>query len=81
VHGGHAAHDERGRYSGGRSGDQTKREVYIRTWYNRPWGWILRAKDPKKRERIASAMEAACSNNYIGYDQNQRNSLLKMCRA
>lgn len=78
---GHAAKDERGRYSGGRAGDQTRREVYTRSWYNRPWTHILRADSPQMRERLAAAMEAACANDRIGYDQGQRNSLLARCRT
>jgi hypothetical protein len=78
---GHAAHDERGRYSGGRCSDQSGAEVNARTWYNRPWSHVLRATNPASRELIADAMEAACSNNCIGYDQGQRNSLLSRCRG
>ena len=36
---------------------------------------VLRCKDPKKREKIALAMELACANPDIGYDQWQRDSL------
>jgi len=35
----------------------------------------LRPVDNQLAEKIAQAMEAACENNYIGYDQNQRNTL------
>ena len=72
---GHASKDENGAYKNGQAGDQTKQEVYIRTWYNRPWNVILRAKDSIVREKIAKAMELACKNDKIGYDQNQRNTL------
>lgn len=30
-------HDERGRYSSGKAGDQTGTEWYIRSWYNHKW--------------------------------------------
>lgn len=72
---GHASKDENNQYKNGQSGDQTKQEVYIRTWYSRPWNVILRAKDATVREKIAKAMELACKNDKIGYDQNQRNTL------
>ena len=78
---GHAAKDERGRYSGGAAGDQTGREVYVRSWYNRPWSHVLRADDPGMAERIAVAMENACATPLIGYDQGQRNSLLSRVRT
>lgn len=78
---GQASRDERMRYSGGVAGDQDGKEVAIREWYNRPWNKVLRAKDPAKAEKIASAMEAACKNNYIGYDQSQRTTLYELCKA
>lgn len=72
---GHACKNENNTYKDGQAGDQTKVEVYIRTWYNRPWNVILRAKDNIVRDKIAKAMELACKNNQIGYSQLQRNTL------
>ena len=72
---GHACKNENGTYKDGQAGDQTKVEVYIRTWYNRPWNVILRAKDNLVREKIAKAMEMACKNEQLGYSQLTRNSL------
>lgn len=73
---GHASIDERGRITGGAAGDQSGREVCIRSWYLHKKGWVvLRCKDPAARARIAEAMEKACANEMIGYDQNQRDSL------
>lgn len=76
---GHACHDENGKYSGGKAGDQGG-EVVTRTWYNRPWNVVLRWKNAERAELCAVAMEKACANNNIGYDQNQRNSALTRCR-
>ena len=78
---GQASRDERGRYSGGIAGDQDGREVLIREWYNRPWNKVLRAKNPSIAEKIATAMEKACKNDYIGYDQNQRTTLYNLAKA
>jgi len=78
---GQASRDERGRYSGGIAGDQDGREVAIREWYSRPWNKVLRCKDVAKAEKIAVAMEKACKNDYIGYDQNQRTTLYSLCKA
>ena len=77
----HASLDEHGNIKGGNAGDQTGKEVCIRSWYNRPWNVTLRFHDPDMREKCAYAMERAAANNNIGYDQNQRNSLLKAARA
>ena len=78
---GQASRDERMRYSDGLAGDQDGKEVAIREWYNRPWNKVLRCKDSKKAEKIAKAMEKACRNDYIGYDQNQRTTLYSLAKA
>lgn len=73
---GSARIDENGKAVGGRAGDQTGKEVSVQNWYAHKKGWIiLRAKNDTTREKIAQCMEAACSNDHIGYDQNQRTSL------
>lgn len=73
---GMASGDENRNYRNGQAGDQTGKEVYIlNSWYDQSWTNVLRATDDQLAEKIAQAMEAACENNYIGYDQNQRNTL------
>lgn len=72
---GHASIDENGKARGGKAGDQTKREVCTRKWYNKNWDFVLRCKDPFKAEKMAASCEQGCSNDNIGYDQNQRNTL------
>lgn len=73
---GMASKDENARYSGGSAGDQSGKEVYIlNTWYNQNWTSVLRPTDNSLAEKIAQAMEAACENPNIGYDQGQRNTL------
>ena len=78
---GQASRDERGRYSGGIAGDQDGREVLSREWYNRPWNKVLRARNSNIAEKIATAMEKACRNDHIGYDQNQRTTLYNLAKA
>ena len=70
----HASRDENKQYKNGQAGDQDGLEVCIRTWYNRPWTLVLRAKNINVREKIAHAMELACANPSLGYDQWQRNT-------
>ena len=73
---GSARIDSRGRASGDKAGDQTGREVCIENWYNHKLEWyIIRAKDPATREKIAKGMERACANNNVGYDQGQNKTL------
>ena len=72
---GHASIDENNKTKGGVAGDQTSKEVCIRTWYSKPWQFILRCKDSAKSELMAIACEKGCVNEVLGYDQNQRNTL------
>ena len=81
VYIGHASIDERGKANSGAAGDQTGKEVYKRTWYSKPWHTVFRAKSPEIAEKIAKAMEQACANNNIGYDQYQRTTLFELAKA
>lgn len=67
-----SGHDENGRYSGGKAGDQTGQEWCIRSWYNRPWTHCIVFEDQAVREAICQLAIEAANNNAIGYDQNQR---------
>ena len=78
---GHASKDERGKFTGGTAGDQTGKEVCIRSWYNGGWTFVARAKDPAKAEQIAANCEAACNNPNCGYDQSGRNTGLQAAKA
>ena len=72
---GHSSIDENGRAYNGQAGDQTKKEVCTRSWYNKSWDVVIRAKDAAMAEKMAIACEQACANDKIGYDQYQRNTL------
>lgn len=78
---GHASIDENKKAKGGSAGDQTKKEVCTRSWYNKPWTCVIRPKDSAKAEKIAKAMEQACANDKIGYDQYQRTTLYTQAKA
>lgn len=72
---GSARIDENGNIAGGAAGDQTGSEVSTQAYYMHSKGWYcLRPKDANVAAKIATAMQQACSNNHIGYDQNQRNT-------
>ena len=67
---GSARIDENGKIHGGRAGDQNGKEVSTQSWYKHKKGWrVLRCKNADKAEKIARAMQAACDNANIGYDQ------------
>ena len=78
---GHASIDENGKAQGGSAGDQTGTEVCTRDWYAKGWNKLIRANDSAVAEKIAAAMEAACANNKIGYDQGQRTTLFTEAKA
>ena len=68
---GQASIDENGKAHGGKAGDQNGKEVKISNWYKYGSGWnvVIRPKDRTKAHKMAVAMQAACANNNIGYDQ------------
>lgn len=78
---GHASIDENGKITGGTAGDQTGKEVCTRDWYSKPWISVIRPNDSTAAEKIAIAMEQACANDKIGYDQNQRTTLYTAAKA
>lgn len=64
--------DENGRYSGGAAGDQNGKEYCVRSWYNRPWNYVLRYPKAEVGERLAKIAKAAARNENIGYNQSKR---------
>lgn len=77
---GHASISENGTVNGAK-GDQTGREVCIRTFYSRPWDYVAIHPDATVREKHAKAIEAACANDNIGYSQSNRNTLNILAKA
>ena len=65
-------HDENGKYTGGKAGDQTGGEYAVINWYNRPWACVLRYPDINTGLKIAEISKDAALNNNIGYDQGER---------
>lgn len=76
----HASIDENGKISGGIAGDQTGKEVCIRSWYSKPWNAVIRFKSLDMQQKVADCMIRAANNVRIGYDQQDRNSLLRYAR-
>lgn len=73
--------DEKGKYTGGKAGDQTGEEWQIREWNDRNWIAVFRHPDPEVREMIASYAEKAAANDHIGYDQWERLTFWKELSA
>lgn len=74
-----ASIDERGKAYGGQAGDQTGREVFARTWYKYSGGWTEVYKPPSEvlGRGIAQLAYKWATGNLVGYDQYQRNTLLR----
>ena len=62
-------HDENGRYAGGKAGDQTGGEYCLKTWYSRPWDYIIRWRDKELGNLFADLAIEAALNDQVGYDQ------------
>lgn len=74
---GSARIDENGNIAGGAAGDQSGNEVSTQVYYMHSKGWYaLRPKSSDAANKIATAMQQACDNPNIGYDQNQRNTVM-----
>ncbi len=69
---GHASIDERGKIAGGNSGDQTGKEVCIRSWYNKAWNIYLECLDRVMADNAAKFMVQICTDDNYGYDQVER---------
>lgn len=48
----HASLNEKGTISGGKKGDQTGKEICVRSYYNRPWDYVLRYEEKEEVSHI-----------------------------
>ncbi len=70
--------DENGNISGGKAGDQTGKEVCTHYWSLNKKGYrTFRLKNKKLAEKYATAIEALCKNDVVGYCQAHNTSLWK----
>lgn len=73
---GHASLSEKGTKNGAK-GDSTKKEVCVRSWYDKGWDYMAIHPNATVRSKHAKAVENICANNNIGYGQNDRNTAYK----
>lgn len=64
--------NEFGGITGGKQGDQTKKEYRIRDWYSFGQRYVLRHPNIQIGMQIAQLGRDAANNDHIGYDQNTR---------
>ena len=68
----HASLNEKGGIYGGQSGDQTGKEICVRSYYDRPWDLVLRYPDPVLADEYTKKAEAIAADPSHGYDQLKR---------
>jgi hypothetical protein len=70
-----ACHDENGKYTGGKAGDQTGKEIRITSAYEHKLGWrIFRYPKANIAKWIGTNAKTIANNDKFGYDQGQRNT-------
>lgn len=55
-----ASINEKGTATGGKTGDQTGREVYVGGYYNYPWDCVLRYAEPQEEIPVEDSKETPC---------------------
>lgn len=60
-----------------KAGDQTGKEVCVRSWYNKSWNIMLRYPDKSIAAKASEAAVKLANSNLVGYDQMERNTLYK----
>lgn len=64
-----------------KAGDQTGKEVCVRSWYSKPWDIMLRYPDKSIAAKAAAAAVKLANSNLVGYDQSERNTLYNALKA
>lgn len=64
-----------------KAGDQTGKEVCVRSWYSKPWNFMLRYPDETIAAKAAAAAVKLAKSNLVGYDQSERNTLYKALKS
>lgn len=76
-----ASIDERGKGRGGKAGNQSGTELNIRAAYNANWHTLVVWRDGARGIRCANAAKGAAGNPRIGYDMDERNTIMPLAEA
>ena len=70
---------ENGKATGGKKGDQTKKEVKVAPYYNFGQTWVIRFRNTKRGKLAGKAAKLLAQNDNVGYAQDDRVSLYNEC--
>lgn len=70
-------HNDDGWNKKAKAGDQTGKEVNVRSWYPYDWDGILHCLDNSISTKAAEIAIKLANSNLVGYDQSERNTLYK----
>lgn len=81
----HASIGDDGKVHGGKAGDQTGKEVCIRSWWYYNWNKMIRCKNAAIGAKASSIAQKLANSNLVGYDQtiaknDGRNTLYQALR-
>lgn len=81
VHASISENSDAGWNGNAKAGDQTGKEVCVRSWYSSPWDVMLRYPDKSIATKAASAAVKLANSDLVGYDQSERNTLYNALSA
>lgn len=64
----HASLNELGKVTGGKTGDQTGKEITVRSYYNKPWNYVLRYTAENCRGNKVICVGQNYANQFAGTD-------------
>lgn len=70
---------ENGKATGGKKGDQTKKEVKVSPYYEFGQTWVIRFRSTSRGKLAGKAAKLLAENDNIGYNQYDRVSLYNEC--
>ena len=67
----HASINEKGKITGGKKGDQTGREIYIRKYYNYPWDCVLRLEETEELKSVDEIAKEVIAGKWGNYPERK----------
>lgn len=58
-------------------GDQTGKEVCVRSWYSKPWTYMIRYPNSEIGEKATSVAIKLANSGLVGYDQSDRDTMYR----